>query len=1067
MVSRRSTSPNNNPKNAPSSSRSRRPGNTKKTFSTITILLLLIGVFVLAVLLAPKQPVSRANNAVGLGGNQADAAMPSSAYSGLVISEVMGVNSSAVPNDLGQYSDYIEIWNSSTAPISLLNVGLSDRVDKVLFLFPDITLNPDQRIVVYASGSNDISSPTRLHAKFKISSTKQETIALFDPNQFIIHEVIVPIFNSNEVYALNAAGAFEKSDYYSPGFPNGQEGHLAYLTSKTTAYGSLVINEIMADPATGITDADGELGDWIEIYNPTDQSQSLKDVFLSDDPAKPLKWRFPETDYVPAKGYYVIFCTGKDRIDQGTNVPHSNFKINAEGETIVLSDGFGNVIDRVTFDNMPRDHSYGLNNFNEFEHFQIATPGLPNTSESAAEMDNYMRSQNPTGVYITEALASNTLIPLYEEDTDYGDYLELYNPGNEPVSLSNYGLSDNLDRPRKWQFPEGSVIYPQERKVIYLDGTNTFDGSDYHTNFKITQHGGEILTFCDPTGKILDKLHLPKMPSNYSYGRSEGRGGFFYYTAPSPRAENGAGFNGFADEPSFSVRGGVYDKKVELSISIPQGTQVFYTTNGDEPTTESTLYDGNPLNITHPTVVRAKAFSYDPQTEGSSVITQSYIIGMSHSVPIVSLVIDNDLLWDPYTGMLSNAVLNKDTGELSEIPVDAVIPFENTVYRLTKGTWRFGYVEVYNLENEQMISQGVKFTLQGDFSLDFPQKSFKIKATASQGERYFDAALFEDLPFTQYKGFVVRTSGNDNAWTRLADGFQSRLIDLIDTQVLHQAWNPVAVYLNGEYWGHYNMRERIDRYFIAQHEGLTLEEADNMDFLEASGSVKFGSNKEYKEMIKTIKEISPGKNPEDLQYILDRVDVDNYFDYMAYEMFIGNSDPGNIRFYKLHGEGQKWKWIFYDMDYGLFNSGFNSPKSYLKPEGAGQQRIDNTLLRKLLENDEMKDKFLTRLGEIYQILTTDTMLTLLNEMKAMIEPEMPAHFMRWAEYTDKRISFDNPTTPEGALRYWNNRIDGYLTNVIKKRPTLLYDLVQEQFKLSDAQMLQYFGEQPPMPEGVK
>ena len=110
----------------------------------------------------------------------------------------------------------------------------------------------------------------------------------------------------------------------------------------------------------------------------------------------------------------------------------------------------------------------------------------------------------------------------------------------------------------------------------------------------------------------------------------------------------------------------------------------------------------------------------------------------------------------------------------------------------------------------------------------------------------------------------------------------------------------------------------------------------------------------------------------------------------------------------------------------------------------------------------MKDKFLTRLGEIFQVFTTDFMTQELDKMVAMIEPEMSLHFARWAEETDKAITFDNPTTPEGALRYWNTRLNR-LRNVLKKRPTLFYEMVQEQFNLSDAQMVTYFGEKPPMP----
>ncbi|HPR78195.1 MAG TPA: CotH kinase family protein, partial [Candidatus Limiplasma sp.] len=379
-----------------------------------------------------------------------------------------------------------------------------------------------------------------------------------------------------------------------------------------------------------------------------------------------------------------------------------------------------------------------------------------------------------------------------------------------------------------------------------------------------------------------------------------------------------------------------------------------------------------------------------------------------------------------------------------------------------------GYVEMYLKDGTQLLNQGMQFSLQGQYSLDMPQKSFKVKAKAKYGAKYFVASLFNDRPFTEYKGFVLRNSGNDCVWTRMNDGFQSRLIDAFNASaetpstVIHQAWNPVAVYLNGQYWGHYNMRERADRYFIAQHEGLPLDQADDMDVLEANYKAVFGSNKAYKAMIDKVKKSSPGTNPDDLKYIEDNIDVDNYFDYMAFEIFFGNSDTGNIRYYRLKTPGSKWRWLFYDADYGLFRSGFDSVTSYLKPEGTGQQKINNTLLLKLLENEEMKDKFLKRLGEIYQFFTTDKMLEVFNGMAAQLEPEMPMHFNRWAEENDKAINVDSPTTPEGALRYWNTRLD-YTRNVLRKRPTYFYEMVQERLGLSDEQMISYFGEKPALP----
>ena len=146
----------------------------------------------------------------------------------------------------------------------------------------------------------------------------------------------------------------------------------------------------------------------------------------------------------------------------------------------------------------------------------------------------------------------------------------------------------------------------------------------------------------------------------------------------------------------------------------------------------------------------------------------------------------------------------------------------------------------------------------------------------------------------------------------------------------------------------------------------------------------------------------------------------------------------------------------------MFESSFNSPKSYMDPKGAGQQNINNTLIRKLLENSAMKEKFLRRMGEIFQLYTTEVMINELNAMAAMIEPEMPLHFARWAELNEKTINVDSPLSPEGAMRYWKQRLD-YTRNVMKKRPTYFYEVIQKYFSLPDATMREYFGEKPPMP----
>ncbi len=1043
----------------------------RKVRVTTVLALVLFSVLVVAlVMISPKEPTGRAHYSVGtqsgLVGEASNGVDPY--YSGLVVSEIMAANQTSVPDENGEYPDWVEIWNSSDHEVNMRNVGLSDAGDSIRFLFPEITLKADERVVVFCSDTNRAVAGRPLHAKFKLSSTG-ETLYLFDPNAYLIDAASYRIIGSDTSWALMADGSFAETTSFSPGYPNTEEGHLAYRNATMITDGAVIITEVMPDPVSGLTDEDGDFSDWIELYNTTDKTVSLDNYALSNKENKPLKWRFPEGAVIAPHSYYLVYCSGKDRRDSVTAAPHANFKISAEHDTVVLSDNRGRLVDRVVIDNIPEDCSYARNESGVFYICTTPTPTLPNTQDSAWLMDRYLRQWNKTGVYISEVMASNDTTAV-QGSSLLCDWIEVYNSSSQAVDLSGYGLSDNLGRPRKWQFPQGTSIQPGEYKIVYCDGdTAASSVQQLHSNFSIGRQKGDTICLSDPTGRILDKLMLPEMRTDVSYGRTLNMTGFFYYKTPTPLAANGEGFRGYAETPSLTLAPGLYKytygalydmdktRKVEVAINIPEGTRVYYTLDGSIPTEDDTRYEGGTLDVKKTTVLRVRAFSDALATEPSTVVTGTYFVNAYHTLPVVSLVCDPDELWNEKNGMLTIG----DNVDKSE-----GIPFKNTIYREFGKIPREGYLEFFLTDGTTVIDQGIEMALQGQYSLDIAQKSFKIRAKAAYGSKYFDAKLFDDRPFTQYKSLVLRTSGNDGYFTRLRDGFQSRLLDAYGTTVLHQAWNPVVVYLNGIYWGHYNMRERVDQYFVAQHEGIPMEEAKSITILEGSGSLKDGSNevrKEYKNMIARIKKSDPAGNPEDLQYILDNVDVDNYLEYMALIMFVGESDVGNIRFYRTGEEGAKWKWIFFDKDYGMYNSQFNSPYSYTKPKGMGQKLIDNTIFLKLLEVPEYRDKFFRKLGNIFQTFTTEYMLSILEPMIEQISPEMPLHFARWAEEYDTAIIGEMPNTPEGAARYWDRMISN-IRNTCRKRPTYLWEFIRDEFKLTNAQMVEYFGEKPEMPE---
>ena len=657
-------------------------------------------------------------------------------------------------------------------------------------------------------------------------------------------------------------------------------------------------------------------------------------------------------------------------------------------------------------------------------------------------------------IMISEVMASNDSVATYPK-AGYADWVEIFNSGDTAVDLSGWGLSDNPEKPLKWQFPDGTTIRPGEYRVILCDKDTEKNGDEeLHASFTISRKSGEVITLTDAEGAVHDRITLPEMKTDISFGRSQADGSLCFYDPPTPFAANGDGFEGYAATPSFSEDPGFYDSAQQLRITVPEGAQVFYTLDGSEPTRESTPYGGETLEITATTVIRARAFAEGMIRPGDT-LTGTFFIHADHSLPVVSVTVDPDDLWNRKRGMLTvGKGVNKKEG----------LPFRNTVYRKVKnsGVKYESYVEMYDDAGKRIVSQGADISLNGDYSLDMPQKSFKFKAKSKYGEKTFKAKLFPDRDYEEYKGFVLRNSGNDCMWTRLQDGFQSRLMDLCGCSVAHQAWKPYAVYLNGQYWGHMNLRERVDEYMVAQFEGLDLEDVDQVTLLQANGKAKSGSNAEYKAMIKQIKAGKPDKKQEDLQYILDNVDVDNYFGFMAYEMFFGNSDIGNFRIYRLNAPGSKWKWLINDLDYGLWNSGFDSPKSYTKKSGMGQLNYDNTIFRKLLTVPEYKDRYLTIYGEIYRKLTTDTMMEVLEELVALIEPEMEQHWNRWGPENDRDIISEAPRTAEGAYKYWQKRVER-LRNVIRKRPTRLWDFTKKAFGLSNEEMEKYFGPKPPMP----
>ena len=179
-------------------------------------------------------------------------------------------------------------------------------------------------------------------------------------------------------------------------------------------------------------------------------------------------------------------------------------------------------------------------------------------------------------IMISEVMASNDSIATYPK-ADYTDWVEIFNSGDTAVDLSGWGLSDNPEKPRKWQFPDGATIRPGEYRVILCDKEpEKSTDTELHASFTISRKSGEVIILTDAEGAVHDRITLPEMKTDTSFGRDPEDGGQYCYDPPTPFAANGNGFDGYAAAPSFSEEPGFYDSARHLRIIIPEDTQPVY-----------------------------------------------------------------------------------------------------------------------------------------------------------------------------------------------------------------------------------------------------------------------------------------------------------------------------------------------------------------------------------------------------------------------------------------------------------------------------------------------------------
>ena len=629
-------------------------------------------------------------------------------------------------------------------------------------------------------------------------------------------------------------------------------------------------------------------------------------------------------------------------------------------------------------------------------------------------------------VVFSEVMASNG---VYTNGEAY-DWVEIHNTGKKAVDLSGYYLSDSKKNPSKWAFPAKTTVKAGAYILVYCTGEDLSAGKNgvYYANFKISASGDKLI-LTEPDGVTQAAyLDIPVQYGNVSWGLPEGGAEYLYFEEATPGKKNPkTGCAAQADAPTILTAGGFYGGPV--TVTVQSASTVRYTLDGSTPTAKSKAFPAEGLTFSKTAVLRVRAF--ESGQVPSPTVSASYFIGLEQPVPVISLITDEKYLFD------------KKTGALVKGTSDSYPNYERE--------WEYPVnIEYFGLGGAGEINQMGTFTAAGHSARQNAQKSIAIYARKAYGPERFAFNPFPNRDYDSYKSLLLRSANSDAFSTRLRDPVISSLAEPLN--IIYQDALAIEVYINGQYWGHYNLREKINKYFVAQWEGVTDEkEIDSIDILARTGRDEFlqnGSNEDWLALCDFCKT----KNlnvPENLQYVTDRLDIDSLFTHAAFEIIIGNNDFTNVRVYRV--PGGKWKYLLFDVEAGFLSMESGPMNYYIKKVNDRVQGFRHEPLAALLNVPEMKAAFLTRFAEVLEL--------------SFQWPYVEAHFAPWEETLETLLPRHLERWPHFSLKAWRQNVDA-VKYYARMRPVKIVALLQKHMKLTDAEVEQYFGETQRLLEGL-
>jgi hypothetical protein len=667
-------------------------------------------------------------------------------------------------------------------------------------------------------------------------------------------------------------------------------------------------------------------------------------------------------------------------------------------------------------------------------------------------------------IFINEVCTSNDTVAL-DSNYNYSDWIEIYNTTNTDFDIGGYFLSDNDNKPEKWQFPANLIVPANGFLLVWASEDNMMvNGVEPHTNFKLDADG-ESLLLSAPDTSLIDLLIIPTIGTDKSYGRQPDGSNYWYmFDLPSPGISNNTNISTLSP-PVFSDSAGFYSDSFSLFLTSPNaGDTILYTIDGSEPninnigghyyttkedysstdtinlyyetfvytsglTIENKILDTNKLCKIRPSpnwwsaptalvnkLMVVKAKSYKSGTVSSQTLTHSYFIDTlstdRYSMSVVSLSTDEDNMFDYYTGIHVPGELYYD-----HAPLGGYWPKITSNYTQKGRAWeRPVMMEYFSEDGNREFFQNVGVRIAGNVSRGWGRKSFRIYARSEYDtKKKIKYSLFDGLhklgnpskPLTEFKRVTLRNSGSYWKEQLFQDAFCQHTFKHIGVDVLH--FRPSVVFLNGEYWGVMNFRQRFDTRYLNDH--YDIDEGDVVIIKGNSGGLNEGIAQDSINYIamRNFIHFEDMTIQNDYDSACTMLDPHNFAKLFMTQIYVNNSDwlSNNRKCWKKrtasyepdapYGQDGRYRWFIFDLDHGFKHAYEDRLDIVMSGQGA-----DTRIFRSLMENTAFRHYWINLLADnMNTSFLTPRVLDVIDSLNVMYDPEIPEHKARWgAMWTD-------------------------------------------------------------------